>query len=182
QLVPAKMIITGPQFYKDKPPYPSSLVTSPTLALVAVTAARVTGVSGVTTMLDPDSAVDLSSLVDNSGLLQWNVPEGQWAVVSFWQRATGQIPGGYPPFESPSVWSSRVPAETPGRYFIADIFSETGIRMALDYLKDNYLSTGNLDLIKDTEFAHDSLEVQSEMFWTSDLPQQFQTRRGYSMI
>jgi alpha-L-rhamnosidase len=29
---------------------------------------------------------------------------------------------------------------------------------------------------------HDSVEVQAEMFWTGDLPQQFRARRGYSVI
>ena len=34
----------------------------------------------------------------------------------------------------------------------------------------------------DTSIFHDSLEVQAQAFWTGDLPQQFQARRGYSMI
>lgn len=182
QLVPASIIVNGSNIFTDEPPFPSRLAVSPTLAFVAATAARVTGSSGTTTLLDPDSAVDLTSLIDDAGLLHWQVPEGRWALFGFWERATGQIPGGNPPFEDPEVWSARIPEEQPGRYFIADIFSEEGIRSALEYLKGNYLVDGNLDLIQGTEFAHDSLEVQAEMFWTFAFPEEFLTRRGYSVI
>ena len=76
----------------------------------------------------------------------------------------------------------RVPTQYPGRYFIADIFSGVGIGKALDYLNNNFLGNGVLGQLQGTLFGHDSLEVQTEMFWTSDLPTQFLARRGYSVI
>lgn len=183
--VPSALLVSdGTLVYNDLAPrLPDEvLAPSPTLALVAVTAARVTGTQDTTTLLDPDSAVDLTSLVDESGVLNWTVPEGEWVVFGFWERATGQITGGYPPFESPAVWSSRVPTQNPGMYFIADIFSEVGIGNALDHLADTFFTPENLEFLKGTQFAHDSLEVQCEMLWTRDLPQEFESRRGYSMI
>ncbi len=183
--VPSKQLVSdGTLVFADAAPRPTDaqLAPSPTRALVAVTAARVTGVSGTTTLLDPGSAADLTSSVDGSGNLNWTVPEGTWIVFGFWQRATGQVPMGFPPFESPTVWSSRVPTQGAGRYFTADIFSGAGIGKALDYLKTNFLTPDNLDLLRGSQFAHDSLEVQAEMFWTSDLPAQFSANRGYSMI
>jgi len=148
--------------------------------LVAVTAARVTDDAHTPVILDADSAVDLTRRLDRSGVLHWHVPSGRWLLFSFWQRATGQIMLGNP-FEAPNVWSSRVPHSAPGQFFTADIFSGTGIRSALAYLDSNILP-GNAQLLRGGDFAHDSLEVQSEMFWTGDLPQQFMARRGYSMI
>ncbi len=184
--VPSAVLVSdGTLLYNDLPPSlpAGALAPSPTLALVAVTAARVTGTSGTTTLLDPDSAIDLTSAVDTSGLLNWTVPAGDWIVFGFWQRASGQItnaPGW--PFMPPAYWSSLVPTQYPGQYFIADIFSGKGIGKALDYLEDNFLTPENRRLLRGTQFAHDSHEVQTEMFWTTDLPQQFQARRGYSMI
>jgi hypothetical protein len=183
--VPSAVLVSdGTLVYNDVPPRlaDAQLAPSPTLALIAVTAARMVGTSGTTTLLDPDSAIDLTSSVDGLGVLHWTVPEGNWIVFGFWQRATGQITNTMPPFQSPAYWSSIVPTEYPGQYFIADIFSGPGIGKALDYLEDNFLTHENLRLLRGTQFAHDSHEVQSEMFWTSDLPEQFETRRGYSMI
>ena len=76
QLVPASIVLTGPQAYAASPPYPSVLVPSPTLALVAVTAARSTGSVGPTTMLDPTSVVDLTANVDGSGYFTGTCPMG----------------------------------------------------------------------------------------------------------
>ena len=108
------------------------------------------------------------------------VPAGRWLLFSYWQRATGQVFSGNP-FEEPGVWSGRVPQTGPGRYFTADIFSSTGISSALSYL-DAHVLPGNLALLRGGNLAHDSLEVQAQMFWTGDLPQQFRQRRGYSIV
>ena len=187
QLTPVasdQIVSDGTLVYRRAAPSPTdaALAPSPTRALVAVTAARVTGTSETTTLLDPDSAVDLTSSVDGSGNLNWTVPQGTWIVFGFWQRATGQVMLGWPPFQMPDYWSSLVPTQGPGQYFVADLFSGVGIGKALDYLKDNCLSPENLELLKGTQFGYDSLEVQAEMFWTSDLPAEFSARRGYSMI
>jgi len=184
--VPSPILISdGALAYDSAPPAlpADKLAPSPTLLLVAVTAAQVTDASGTPILLDPETAIDLTSVVDKAGRLHWTVPKGKWLVFGFWQRATGQIgnPNG-PPFQNPAVWSARVPAEPPGRYFIADIFSGKGIAQALDYLKSNFLTPENLRLLKGGQFAHDSIELETEMFWTTDLPAQFESRRGYSVI
>jgi hypothetical protein len=183
--VPSAVITSdGTMSYSQMPPSPaySKLATSPTLKLVAVTAARVTDSSGATTLLDPDSAIDLDPNVNSSGLVQWTVPKGNWVVFGFWQRATGQTANGYPPFQMPDAWSAKVPSQGAGGYFLADIFSGVGVGAALDNLASTVLNSTNLALLQGTQFAHDSLEVQAEMFWTSNLPTEFNTRRGYSMF
>jgi hypothetical protein len=148
--------------------------------LIAVSAARVSDESTTPVVLDAASAIDLTPQLDRSGALHWRVPAGHWLLFSFWQRATGQV-FTLNPFEDPSVWSSRVPQSGPGRYYTADIFSSAGISSALSYL-DAHILAGSLALLRGGNLAHDSLEVQAQMFWTGDLPQQFKQRRGYSII
>ena len=158
------------------------LAASPTLRLVAVTAARTRGKSGGTVLLDPDSAVDLSSSIDATRTLHWQVPRGEWIVFAFWQRATGQIGAPYgPPFESPAALGAHVPAEPPGKFFIADVFSGKGISQSLDMFAANYLSSETRPLLQGAQLAYDSIELEADMFWTTDLPEEFRKRRGYAM-
>jgi hypothetical protein len=182
--VSSMLVSDGTLAFAGAAPRPpeSQLAASPTLRLVAVTAARVIDHSATPTLLDPESAIDLTPSLDAAGMLRWTVPPGNWLIFGFWQRATGQTANVFPPFQDPAVWSAKVPAESPGHYFMADIFSGAGIGKAIDYLAKNLFTPENLELLADTQFAHDSHEVQAEMFWTSALPEQFDARRGYSMI
>lgn len=148
--------------------------------LVAVSAARVVNESGTPTILDARSVVDLSAKLNHAGKLTWQVPPGIWRIFSYWQRATGQAMLGKP-FEAPSVWSARDPLQVGREQLTADIFSGKGITAALKYLDDNYL-VGSETLLRGANLAHDSLEVQAEMFWTTALPPEFKRRRGYSII
>jgi alpha-L-rhamnosidase len=178
QLVMDHLSVQGGSDYAAALTQPAGLVGHPTL--VAVSAARVSDDSTTPVLLDAASVIDLSHQLDRSGVLHWRVPAGRWLLFSFWQRATGQIFTANP-FEDPSVWSSRVPQAGPGRYFTADIFSSAGISSALSYL-DAHILPGSLALLRGGNLAHDSLEVQAQMFWTGDLPQQFKQRRGYSIV
>jgi hypothetical protein len=178
QLLATHAGVAGGGVYSGAVNPPRWLVGQPTL--VAVTAARVVGERGTTVLLDARSAVDLTSEVNAARALHWRVPPGRWELFTFWQRATGQV-ASRPPFEDPRVWAGRLPRTGPGRYFTADLFSSLGIGQALEYLERNVLP-GNLALLRGGDLAHDSLEVQAQMFWTADLPQQFERRRGYSLI
>jgi hypothetical protein len=148
--------------------------------LVAVTAARVVDDSGVTVILDASSALDLTDLLGKDATLRWHVPAGKWRLFTFWQRATGQVMLGKP-FEPPSVWTARDPRLAPGTFYTADIFSSAGIASALSYLDQHILPPDGKGLAG-ADFAHDSLEVQAETFWTTDLLREFKRRRGYSLI
>jgi hypothetical protein len=148
--------------------------------LVAVTAARVNHRADAQLVLDADSAIDLTSKLTATHTLRWSAHPGQWVLFSFWQRATGQIPGPNP-FQTPAEWSAHAPAQEPGRYFTADLFSAGGMESALSFLSDNILP-GDSSLLSGGGLAHDSLEVQAEVFWTGDLPAEFHRRRGYSLL
>jgi hypothetical protein len=178
QLVGESVAVMGPQDYAAVPSQPKRLAGHATLA--AITAARIVDDRATPVVLDAQSAVDLSAHVDAAGMLHWEVPAGRWLVFAFWQRATGQVMLGKP-FEAPAIWNARVPQSGEGANFTADIFSSKGISAALGYLDANLLA-GDGELLRGGDLAHDSLEVQAEMFWTSDLPAEFRRRRGYSII
>jgi alpha-L-rhamnosidase len=178
QLVTDSIRVEGPKKFEWAPVQPQGLAGQ--ARLVAVSAARVVSESGTPILLEVGSAVDISAKLDRSGKLQWQTPPGIWRVFTYWQRATGQAMLGKP-FEPPSAWSARDPSQTTPAALTADIFSGKGIAAALQYLGDNYLK-GSEELLRGAELAHDSLEVQAEMFWTADMPEQFKRRRGYSII
>jgi alpha-L-rhamnosidase len=178
QLVTVSVSVQGGTDYAAVMSQPAGLAGQ--ARLVAVSAARVADDSKTPVVLAATSVIDLTRRLDRSGVLHWHVPDGRWLLFSYWQRATGQVFSGNP-FEEPSVWSGRVPQTGPGRYFTADLFSSAGISSALSYL-DAHILRENLALVRGGNLAHDSLEVQAQMFWTGDLPQQFRQRRGYSII
>jgi hypothetical protein len=178
QLVGESMAVTGPQNYAAVVTQPKRLAGH--AILTAITAARIVDDRATPMVLDAQSAIDLTAHVDAAGMVRWAVPPGQWILFTFWQRATGQVMLGSP-FEAPSIWNARVPQSSAAANFTADIFSSKGISAALAYLDSNLL-TGDGELLRGGDFAHDSLEVQAEMFWTADLPAEFRRRRGYSLI
>ena len=178
QLVAEAAALSGPKQYEWKPPQPPRLAGE--ARLVAISAARIVTDGTMPVVLDAKSAIDLTAKLDGQGVLHWHIPEGRWLLFSYWQRATGQIMAGNP-FVAPEAWSSRVPAKDKAAFLTADIFSSKGILTALAYL-DQSLLNGDATLLRGGDFAHDSLEVQAEMFWTGDLPSEFQRRRGYSLI
>jgi hypothetical protein len=178
QLVSEAAAVTGPMRYEWTPHQPSRLAGE--ARLVAISAARIVTDAAAPIVLDANSAIDLTPKIDSRGVLHWRIPAGRWLLFSYWQRATGQIMAGNP-FVAPEAWSARVPEKDKAAHLTADIFSAKGISAALAYLDQNLLSD-DAALLRDGDLAHDSLEVQAEMFWTGDLPAEFHRRRGYSLI
>jgi hypothetical protein len=178
QLVADARVLESDEPFNGEIRQPASLAGQATL--IAVSAARIDHRVDAQLVLDPDSAIDLTARLTAAHALSWPAHHGQWVLFSFWQRATGQIPGPNP-FQSPAQWSAHAPVQEPGRYFTADIFSAAGITSALMYLSNNILSA-DASLLTGGALAHDSLEVQAEAFWTRDLPTQFRRRRGYSLV
>ena len=178
QLVSEAAALSGPLQYEWKPRQPSRLAGE--ARLVAISAARIVTDAATPVVLDSNSAVDLTAKLDSQGVLHWQIPAGRWLLFSYWQRATGQVMAGNP-FAAPEAWSSQVPTNDKTAMLTADIFSAKGISSALAYL-DNSLLGGAAALLRGGDLAHDSLEVQAEMFWTGDLPAEFQRRSGYSLL
>ena len=178
QLITETAALSGPMQYAWTARQPPRLAGE--ARLVAISATRIVTDAATPVVLDAKSAIDLTAKLDGHGALHWHVPAGRWLLFSYWQRATGQVMAGNP-FVAPEAWSARVPANDKAAYLSADIFNAKGISAALAYLDQNFLS-GDAALLSGGDLAHDSLELQAEMFWTGDLPAEFRRRRGYSLI
>lgn len=136
-------------------------------AFVAVTAGRVTGVAGSTTLLDPASLSDLTPLVRN-GQLSWTPPAaGTWLLTGFWQRPTGQ-------------WISGL---TDGPAYVVDHFGASGATALTDYWDEHILNRELRDLLAATPASmfSDSLQLQATLPWSPAFLAEFSTRHGYEL-
>jgi hypothetical protein len=162
-------------------PLPAPTTTPPagaTTTLVGVVAGRIcelpSCVPGPPTSaipLDPSSVVDLTSQVDSGGNLAWTAPldGGVWALIDFYDTADGQSLSGFT-------------TTTPN--YVVDHLSVAGAHAVTDYWDQNVLTPASQQAISDSGGGtfEDSLELSSNMHWTWDFLQQFQQRRGYSLV
>ncbi|HET6555776.1 MAG TPA: glycosyl hydrolase, partial [Prolixibacteraceae bacterium] len=120
------------------------------------------------TVLDPkmiisfDSIIDLSSKMDSTGLLNWDVPEGDWTILRIGYTPTGA--------------RSSVPAG--GHGLECDKMNRIAVKENWDGLVDNILNLVGPDGMKVVHI--DSYEVGHQN-WTANFRQEFQKRRGYDM-
>lgn len=143
--------------------------------LRAVTAARVlTPGPAVTeastppassTVLDPDSLVDLTSRVSGTSL-DWEVPAGDWIVFAFWQRDAENC-GEY----------TNIPGNC------VSLVDEDSVRAGLDFVEKNQVGDAGPAVSEvGHTFFEDSLEYTAdELYWSSSFPAEFAGRRGYDM-
>lgn len=118
--------------------------------------------------IDTSRIIDLTSKLSRDGHLAWNVPAGDWTIMRFGRRLTGQ---------------TTRPAPQPGLGFESDKFD----RAALDahysaYIKKIidrvgcYKGGGGLSMLH-----FDSWEMNSQN-WSPDFRAQFKRRRGYDPL
>ncbi|HJP77053.1 MAG TPA: glycosyl hydrolase [Pseudonocardiaceae bacterium] len=143
-----------------------------TQQLVALQAARITGaVSRNGTPLDPASVVTLTDQV-SAGAITWTAPAGgDWALISYWQRGSGQQP-------------EAGPFTTPPAY-VVDHFSAAGTRAVTDLWESTILSPHIRRLIQAAGGAlfEDSLEIETgATIWTPGLAEAFRADHGYDVL
>jgi len=141
-----------------------------TATLFAVQAVRATGppVSNVTP-LDQSSLIDLTAAVVN-GQLTWSAPAGDWVLISFWLRGSGQQP-------------EAGPFTTPTSY-VVDHFSALGTHVVTDLWEETILDDRMRRLLRQAggAFFEDSLELETQStIWTPNLPSEFAARAGYEL-
>ena len=115
---------------------------------------------------DPDAIVDLTSRVDDSGHLDWDVPAGDWTVLRFVCANTGL------PLRLPSPNSAGL---------AIDHFNAEATRFHFNTLLDRLHR--ELGDFKDTALKQMyvcSYELSGST-WTGDFLKQFEERRGYDM-
>jgi alpha-L-rhamnosidase len=163
ELVYGQADLVGPSTFSGPPPGAGK-------TLVAVTAARRASATSTTPplMLDPNSLTDLTSSVDRSGNLTWQVPVGNWILFGFWSKPTGQ-----------TAYNGDMP--------VVDHFNSRATAAALDYF-DAHIFSGDVNSLNSTfggDMFEDSLEDTvsgtDNMLWTGGFLSQFSHRRGYDL-
>lgn len=164
ELMYGRTDLAGPSRFEGKPP-PAIDDDEPRGTLEAVTAARVIERGPAveepgtppaeSTVLDPDSLVDLTAHLREDGTMTWEVPEGEWILFSFWRRHRE---------------GSRV-----------SLIDENSVRAGLDYVGDNQLGAAE-PAVRDVgySFFEDSLELSAEeLYWSPSMLSELRERRGY---
>ena len=145
--------------YRVVPP----VTTAPAIPMPGAAATILTSGS-----IDLDSRIDLTGQVAGDGTLDWQVPPGEWHIFAFRQVAMNdQVMGG----------------AMPGPRLIVDHFSQA----AFDAYMQQF-GKPMVDALAD-RFGHglralfyDSLEIPADLYWSDDFLQQFESRRGYSLV
>ena len=149
----------------------ASGVTSRTL--LAVQAARVEPANATRkeTGLDLASVQDLTAAVAD-GALTWTAPaEGDWVLISYWQRGTAQQP-------------ESGPHSAPAAY-VVDHFSPAGTAAVTGFWERSVLTGPVRRLLRAAggAFFEDSVELETDsLVWTQALPAVFEERTGRSLL
>ncbi|MEU0114512.1 glycosyl hydrolase [Streptomyces bobili] len=141
--------------------------------LLAVQAARVDTANSTRkeTGLDPASVRDLTALVAD-GALSWTAPgDGDWVLISYWQRGSGQQP-------------ESGPHSAPAAY-VVDHFSAAGTGAVTGHWDRRILTPQLRKLLRAAggAFFEDSVELETDgLCWTSALPEAFEERTGRPLL
>ncbi|MFF5105189.1 glycosyl hydrolase [Streptomyces sp. NPDC000134] len=141
--------------------------------LLAVQAARVEAAHSTRkeTGLDPASVRDLTATVTD-GTLTWTAPgDGEWVLISYWERGSGQQPESGP-HTSPAA-------------HVVDHFSPEGTAAVTDYWERHLLTPTLRALLKAAggAFFEDSVELETDgLVWTPKLPEAFERHTGRPLL
>ncbi|ALV31573.1 glycosyl hydrolase [Streptomyces sp. CdTB01] len=140
--------------------------------LLAVQAARVAPANSTRkeTGLDPSTVVDLTATVADD-VLTWTAPaDGDWVLISYWQRGSGQQP-------------ESGPHTAPAAY-VVDHCSPAGTAAVTGHW-DDMLNRDLRLLLKAAggSFFEDSVELETDgLTWTSRLPDAFEEHTGRALL
>jgi hypothetical protein len=141
--------------------------------LLAVQAARVEPAHATRkeTGLDLASVQDLTATVRDSALT-WTAPaEGDWVLISYWQRGSAQQP-------------ESGPHSAPAAH-VVDHFSAAGTAAVTGFWERSLLTGGLRRLLKAAggAFFEDSIELETDaLVWTPGLPRAFEKKTGRSLL
>lgn len=178
-LLPGWIDVTGPGMYDANLPIykmPPEAHVFPALdpnfvsdakdenKLIAVVAGKVTNKG-----LDGNSLIDLTRLVQNDRL-HWEIPTGNWRIVSYRLKYTGQI----------NQAQNYHPAN-----WVVDHFNKGALERYCDWLGGNFYNAFGGEFGKTVETLHcDSLEVKyfpHSILWSTDSLDLFRRYHGYDL-
>ncbi|MGW3345678.1 glycosyl hydrolase [Nonomuraea rubra] len=163
--VPAGTTYSGPV------PPPVIPTGEPGSELLLVQAARLDAAHSTRdeTGLDPASLRTVT--VTDGQTITWTAPaDGDWLLLSYWQRGSGQRPESGP--------------HTAPEAYVVDHFSRAGTQAVIDYWESELLTPAIRKLLRRAGGAlfEDSIEIETDALpWTPDLPAEFERRRGYPL-
>jgi len=126
--------------------------------------------------VDLDSQVDLSARVGADGSLSWTPPDsGNWVVVGYWYRGTGQ--------RNDAPFGRTTSSITDPESRVIDHYSRAGTQAMIAYL-ETLLDPETKALLRRAGGAifEDSLELTFSQAWTPEFQQRFREKRGYSLV
>ena len=174
ELATARLVLEPGQSIASPIPPPES-APSPSVKvqqLFALQAIRMADEAlSATTNLHGESLIDLLPLVQDNEI-SWTPPSpGRWLVISYWLRGSAQQPEGGPHTEPES--------------FVVDHFSPEGTQAIIDLWEKQALTPRMRKLMRTVGgcLFEDSIEMEThETIWTPILADEFERRRGYSLI
>jgi hypothetical protein len=123
-------------------------------------------------VFDPTRVVDLTSQLQSDGRITWKIPDGEWTILRFVARGTGQ---------------TTRPAPQSGHGFENNKFDRQSYRRHWDNYQKKLLDRvvgqgGPLQAGRGLTTIHlDSWEMSSQN-WTADFREEFRRRRGYDPL
>ncbi|MFD9391660.1 glycosyl hydrolase [Streptomyces sp. NPDC060000] len=176
ELVHGRASLTGGATFRGPVPPP---VHAPAAGvtrqrLLAVQAARVEPAYATRkeTGLDPASVLDLTSTVTEDGTLTWTAPEaGEWVLISYWTRGSGQQP-------------ESGPHSAPAAY-VVDHLDPAGTAAVTELWERQLLTPTLRSLLKAAggAFFEDSVELETDgLTWTPTLPDAFAKHTGRPLL
>lgn len=117
--------------------------------------------------ISPENVVDLSDMMDAKGILNWEVPEGNWKVIRLGYSLTGR---------------ENHPASPEATGLEVDKLDEDAVRKYINTYLDMYKDAtgGRMGAEGLGYLILDSYEA-GHMNWTHDMFEEFSMRRGYDM-
>ncbi len=169
----SQITVKGPTRFSELLPLPTLPKNAPRdtqgrpLFVQDVAVLAVPGQWGQTPVIDdPNAIVDLTSRVDPSGRLQWDVPDGSWTILRFVCANTGL---------------SLVLPSPNSRGLAIDHFNPEATRYHFEYLLDKlHQELGDFKGTALKQMYVCSYELSGST-WTPGFRAQFQKRRGYDM-
>lgn len=112
--------------------------------------------------------INLTDKMDDDGTLTWEVPAGDWAVIRFGYGITGR---------------QNHPASPAGTGLEVDKLDAEAVRRYINTYLDMY-KDATAGLMGDRGLQYIILDSYEAGFmnWTHDFPEEFEARRGYSLI
>ncbi|GLT01247.1 hypothetical protein GCM10007897_26390 [Sphingobium jiangsuense] len=149
-----------------------------TPVLIALQAMRIVEApQGAAPLLDPRTLIDLSARI-RDGRIDWTPPDaGEWILLSFWMRGTGQIQNMFGMNRKASMLASPTP-------YVLDIYGPAAVTALTAYWDRHLLTPRVRELMRRTggSFFEDSLEMAAACPWTPTALAEFEKRRGYGLI